>query len=198
MLGTAAVQTKLSCALPPCVFRGTSLSFNAYISDGRVPFTYTTTCLSIQYKVDISLRMFNIDFEIDSATTLERRILADMYYSGFSQTPRLEKETTERMNLACFHLPAALASYQLRKRPDLFHTDERKHKQRSDLPNFCFRFCTFQQLKAPQTFSHQAPFERSASSMNVECIGAGAASSTFEASAPLDLAALRIRCSSTV
>ena len=38
--------------------------------------------------------MLNMDLEIDSATTLERRILAAMYYSGFSQTPILEKETT--------------------------------------------------------------------------------------------------------
>ena len=145
--------------------------------------------------------MFNMDLEIGSAITPERRILAAMYDPGFSQTPRPEKESKRLpglMKLACFHLPAALASYQLRKRPDLFHTDERKHKKRSDLPNSCFRFCTFQQLKAPQTFSHQAPFERNASSMNVECTDAGAASSTFEASAPMDLAALRIRCSSTV
>jgi hypothetical protein len=38
--------------------------------------------------------MLNMDLEIDFATTLERRILAAMYYSGFSQTPRPEKETT--------------------------------------------------------------------------------------------------------
>jgi hypothetical protein len=37
--------------------------------------------------------MFNTDLEIDSATTLERRILAAMYYPEFSQTPRPEKET---------------------------------------------------------------------------------------------------------